>query len=535
MSKNLHNSILKQKECTQGTRFLVVSDLKLAKDKRVLIWDRGGFFTKEQRKKNYTICEEHFKQLSSEFFKRKACLHPEHQQKEGPLDKFKFKGSSSKLIRQISRQDSFLYYQNYGKLIPTRAFLCNTHYKYLKMELKLADAQQQLRELEKDSDSDGDKDEEPKSPDPLAPPPTPPPPPEPESPRSDGDVQMQEMSSPRADSDMASEKTDPSPTKSDPKSDPNDPTFKLQDEDLKAAMNARIEVLNKLLEENNDKHRFKSIMTKTFSEYKHRRKRHWLNLLGTTIAAVIHSVNHDSSDDMNIWTEVMQSRFVEKSMKGKLKPSGLVEKVILSYNATTSRRERLRILSLVSGHYSFSYLSQFNKKKENVTRVTKRKEIESDEEDSDGYGPSKFYKDITLTEDQEVHFEEKEEEDKGEDFDEDLNVALEDPVEVKAFWSPQLDEHTYYESKKHFIHNGFAFAPLEATVSRRKRLEPAMIEVLESFLTSSDIIQDTAYGSRRMTDATGETHTVARICRVMSATELVNLSRAYLIEVTMTF
>ena len=125
LSKNLHLTNLKQKECSGGQ--LPVSDL----DNKDLLWERAGIFKKKERKTQYLICETHYDQLYTNFKKNKVCLHPAHN------EQFKKKKKSTpKVVYQITRELSQKYfYSGVGKLIPTDGWICPTHkielYAYL--------------------------------------------------------------------------------------------------------------------------------------------------------------------------------------------------------------------------------------------------------------------------------------------------------------------------------------------------------------------------------------------------------------------
>lgn len=173
------------------------------------------------------------------------------------------------------------------------------------------------------------------------------------------------------------------------------------------------------------------------------------------------------------------------------------------------------MISLVSSQYSFKYLSQFNAPKESGSRKQqKRKHSDTESNCSDDYDPSKSIggaEDVT----EEIIASMDEIGIPAEDdaYDLDLETALEDVGDIKVSWNPPLPKHLYYDAKAHYLANGFAFAPLQATIARRQRLDPAMVQVLEEFLTSNEIIMDTAYGTRKVKDGTGETHVVARVIR----------------------
>ena len=320
MSKNLKKSNLPKKECSKGTKFKVLSDLSISKAEKVLIWDRAGFFTRKERSINYTICEEHFDQLFQNFGKNKVCRHPDHEQTHRKWWQ-QGKGNKAQLVCKIGRQTSMEYYLHFDKLIPEDGPLCSTHKRSVWAELKKA-RKDNPNVLEEEGGSGGSEENEPRASDP--------PQPEAQEPFDFGDDDIEPM--PASGSESETSKSSPM------KSDPDDPDFKMTDDDIKAALKERITILNKLLEENNMQQRFARFMDVKFNSVKHRSKMHWLKLLGSAVAAVLHSMTKHQEDDIEIWSSLVESKLVEKNLKGKLKPNALLQQVIIAYNSTTSRR-----------------------------------------------------------------------------------------------------------------------------------------------------------------------------------------------------
>ena len=321
MSKNLKKTNLSRKECSKGTKFKVLSDLAISKAEKALIWDRAGFFTRKERSVNYTICEEHFDQLFQNFNKNKVCRHPDH---ELVYKKWwqKSKGGKAQLVCKIGRQTSMEYYRHFDKLIPDGGALCSSHKVYVWTELKKARKDNPIV-LEEEAGSGGSEGNEAGASDP-------PQPETQEEPFESSDHDIEPM--PASGSESESFKSSPV------KSDPDDPDFKMTDDDIKAALKERITILNKLLEENNMQQRFARFMDVKFNSVKHRSKMHWLKLLGSAVAAVLHSMTKHQEDDIEIWSSLVESKLVEKNLKGKLKPNALLQQVIIAYNSTTSRR-----------------------------------------------------------------------------------------------------------------------------------------------------------------------------------------------------
>ena len=481
-------------------------------DSKELLWNRAGIFKKKERKICYTICETHFDLLMTNFKKNKVCSHPAHNEQYKQKQK-RLTLKASKMVYQISLESSRDFFYAEGALIPTNGWLCSTHKKELFNSLTAIRVVKALKgQSKQDEESSNDESE------------------------NDNDFEVgsegmdesipQDYDQPMT-SEEQSESSQPSSVESD---DKHDPDFTLQEENVRAAVDERIAIINRLLEENNIQQRFRTFMTKRFSSYKYRGMRHWLKLVGSTVAAVLHSVLKDESDDMDLWTTLVDSKFVERNLHGCITPSRLIEEVIVAYNHATNRREKIRLLSLVSSQFSFEYLSLFNQPKaKKGAAISKPKKPDTDDSDSDEYSKTEFF-DIEINE-EEVCLTEKDDRNQEEKlfFDEDLDKEI-GHHQVEAKWVPTLPKSLYYEAKKHYLGHGFAFAPLKATIARRQRLDPAMIEVLEEFLTSNDIIQDTAYGTKKVRDASGEDHTIAKIIRTMTASELVKMATTFLIE-----
>ena len=481
-------------------------------DNKELLWNRAGIFKKKERKICYTICETHFDLLMTNFKKNKVCSHPAHNEQYKQKQK-RLTLKASKMVYQISLESSRDFFNAEGALIPTNGWLCSTHKKELFNSLTAIKVVKALKgQSKQDEESSNDESE------------------------NDNDFEvgaegMDESIPPDYDQPMTSEEqsesSQPSSNESD---DKHDPDFTLQEENVRAAVDERIAIINRLLEENNIPQRFRTFMTKRFSSYKYRGMRHWLKLVGSTVAAVLHSVLKDESDDMDLWTTLVDSKFVERNLHGCITPSRLIEEVIVAYNHATNRREKIRLLSLVSSQFSFEYLSLFNQPKaKKGAAISKPKKPDTDDSDSDEYSKTEFF-DIEINEEEEVCLTEKDDRNQEEKlfFDEDLGKVIDQ--EVIAQWDPPIPKNLYYEAKRHYIGHGFAFAPLQATVARRQRLDPAMVDVLEEFLTSNEIIQDTAYGTKQVKDASGEVHTIAKIIRTMTASELVKVATHFLIE-----
>jgi hypothetical protein len=118
----------------------------------------------------------------------------------------------------------------------------------------------------------------------------------------------------------------------------SDTEFKIPSQD---AQDDRVKGLNKLLEFNNMKPRFRSRMTEPFESYPQSRQYDQMELIVASFQAVINTVSSNKNDHGKIWGKVLESH----KMDGKL--LGYADKLLLDmiqvYNNCVSDKERTQV------------------------------------------------------------------------------------------------------------------------------------------------------------------------------------------------
>lgn len=137
--------------------------------------------------------------------------------------------------------------------------------------------------------------------------------------------------------------------------DPQDPEFVVEVDPF-----AKMMAFNNFLEANRCKTKQLFVLNKRFDSYARQKQGQTLALVGTGVNAILQTVTQHHEDCQVIWNEVLSSNAVEKRMDQPPIPNAMLEDIILAYNGCTNRNERIPILSLLPGHFSFSQLKKFN-------------------------------------------------------------------------------------------------------------------------------------------------------------------------------
>ena len=250
------------------------------------------------------------------------------------------------------------------------------------------------------------------------------------------------------------------------------------------------------------------------------RKYEIANVSATAITCILQAMTKHAEDDIDIYRYLVDSELIpRKFLSGKIKPFLLLKELIKAYNGATSPAERKLLLSWCAGKYTYEYLCQFNRNRNEDVEMTDLIEQsgivpESDLENSDS--------------------ESDLDENDNSNSDTETVVQPEDQEEdeiIDVFFDRNLTKEIYYESRKLYFENGEKGLSAPIIVPTfRQRLSPAMLECLFDFWESSVFLQSMAYGTISRKAPSGAKMVMAKVVRHYSARTMVNMGKAYLSE-----
>ena len=273
-------------------------------------------------------------------------------------------------------------------------------------------------------------------------------------------------------------------------------TFKWKE--MKTSLK-RLMVLNKIKNVNVD-----DTLHEKFDTVSAQRQNEIMNGAGAAIASVLHTLyafrnSSGKLDDGYLWKKIKESKFVDKFLETAAPPDYLLSEVIRAYNATTDRKLRIQILSLLANEYTYATLAQFNPKNYKDTSSVKRSERLEEE---------------------------------GEKLEMESEVSTESVPEIKVqdnltFLYP-VSRYIYRKARDHYRRHKHALARIPDTKITRWHWSLELVRSIVEFVSDPLNTQQVAYGTLAARDAHGQLTRVARVIRLHQKSVLVGLIQQYL-------
>ena len=264
-------------------------------------------------------------------------------------------------------------------------------------------------------------------------------------------------------------------------SDSSDDDSDWEESDDNDCTNELLDALNTFFMQTRKERRVKHPLKKDFSTSDPSRKRKLENAVADSIESTLSALTPNKIAKVELFQATINSKKVEKLISEEAVMPQDVAEVIKYCNFVKNRDEEIRAIATLVPRHSFNFLKQFNHPK------TMPDDDESDEDKMDVDGT------------------------KG-----------------RLYWNKELTYHRYNAADIHCRMTGYGLAPITKPEITRQRIKKEVALDIYEFITSSEVMQRTAFGTYKVRSSDGAVHTVSKKIRRISVAELIRKVVSYL-------
>ena len=249
--------------------------------------------------------------------------------------------------------------------------------------------------------------------------------------------------------------------------------------------------LNNFYQQTKKKTKVKSRLMMSYVKSDPSRKRKLQRAVADGIDSILCAISPYKQSRFELYQATVQSQRVEKKISNvPVMPKDVMD-VIDYHNFVKDRDEKIRAIATLLPRHSHAFLKLFNSPQDKA-QLPNDDEVSSDSEDD--------------------------------------QMELDD-VNCGRFWDPPLTYARFRAADIHRRYTGYGMAPITKKIIRRPRIKTDVVRAIYNFVTSSAIMQRTAFGTYKLKTSDGSLYTVAKHIRNCSQAELTRKIRAYCHEV----